>query len=240
MAIAIDGSTPIRFTGTPADNADITSASFTAPSGAVLVCCVSADTGPSTDITILVSDTGGLTWTKRAEQDAGVAGFDGGHASVWSATTVSSVSRTIGVRRTSTGGGNSNRISAKCYVVTGQHASPFGAAGQSFSNTNNLTAPIFTSTAANSFAFVAACDWQQLGAPASSDLTIDTGDYAGFISVISGFKDCGTTGAETANLDAGGTASASWTWAALELLAATAAGNVPYNPWQQRAPLLAQ
>jgi hypothetical protein len=225
MGNVVDGSTPIRWTGTPAQNVDITSAAFTAPSGAVLVACLTADTQSNTAETFSFSDSGGLTWTKRIQCDkANFAAVTGGHSAIWTATTVSAVSRTVSVRRTST---VANRISAKCYVVTGQHASPFGATGSNWDTTNNVTAAIFTSTAANSFAFVAATDWNQRGSPVSSDLTEDSADYAGTISVTSGYKDCAATGAQTANLDAGGTSAAAWTWAALEIKAAPAAAASP-------------
>src|SRR5688572_32343873 len=127
MAIAIDASSPIRFTGTPANNVDITSASFTPPAGSVLVVCVSADTNGNTDnITISVSG-GSLTWTNRVEHDPGDAGAMGGHASIWTAVQASSVSMTVSVRRTA-GNGSTGRISVKVYVVTGADTTtPTGA-----------------------------------------------------------------------------------------------------------------
>jgi hypothetical protein len=57
----------IRWTGTPADNVDITSASFTPANNSLLVVCVCGDTASASDITVSVSG-GSLTWTKRAEE----------------------------------------------------------------------------------------------------------------------------------------------------------------------------
>ena len=128
------------------------------------------------------------------------------------------------VRRTA-GDGGTNRISAKGYVVTGQHASPIGANGEGSSTTNNITPTVFTSTGENSFGFGAACDWSANGTPASSDLTEDAADYAGAISVEDGYKDLGASGAETMNFDAAGTGAATWNWVALEILAAADAGD---------------
>lgn len=220
MAIAIDGSSPVRFTGTPANGVDITSASFTAPANSVIAVCVSADTnGSSENITISVSDSGGLTWTNRVERDPGDAGAEAGHASIWTAVQVTSASRTVSVRRTA-GNGSTNRISVKVYVVTGADTTtPTGATGEGSSTTNNITPNAYTSTVNNSRGFGCGTDWNQLGTPTSTD-TEDAADYAGAISVISLFKaaDTATSGSTvTMNFDAGGTGTAAWNWVALEI-----------------------
>lgn len=228
MAIAIDGSSPIRFFGTPGNGVDITSASFTAPTNSVLVCCVSADTnGSSADITISVSDSGGLTWSNRVEMDPGTAGAEAGHASIWRAVQTSSASRTVSVRRTA-GDGSTNRISAKVYVVTGADtATPDGTTGSGHSTTNNITPNVYTSTVNNSRGFGCGTDWNQLGLPTSTD-TEDADDYASHISVISLFKaaDTATSGTTvTMNFDAGGTGAAAWNWVAYELKPAAGGGS---------------
>jgi hypothetical protein len=222
MAIAIDASSPIRFTGTPANNVDITSASFTPPTGSVLVVCVSADTNGSGDnITISVSGSS-LTWTNRVEHDPGDASAMGGHASIWTpadGSTVPASSQTVSVRRTA-GNGSTGRISVKIYVVTGADtADPTGATGENHSTTNNITPNAYTSTVNNSRAFGCATDWNQLGVPTSTD-TEDGADYSGAISVVSLFKaaDTATSGTTvTMNFDAGGTGNAEWNWVALEV-----------------------
>ena len=219
MAIAVDGSTPARFTGTPADNVDITSASFTPPAGALLVCCVSMNSN-GVGTLASVSDSQGGTWVEDVRRNF-TDGLEG-HASVWHRLNAPNTSMTVSVRRTNSSGGGGdpdfNRISAKCYVVTGAHASsPVPTVGEGSSATNNLTASIFTSAFANSFAFVAATDWNANGTPTSSDLTVDAFHHAGVLSGMSGFKSLGATGAKTANLDAAGTAAAEWNWAAVEV-----------------------
>jgi hypothetical protein len=217
MALAIDASTPIRWTGTPAQNVDITSASFTAPSGALLVMCVGGDTssGGVTN-TLSASDSGGLTWTSRGKRDGNENPPNGGISEIFTAVTVSAVARTASVRRTTTGGGT-NRLSAKLYVVTGQDASPIGNAAEGGSTTNNLTATGPTTTAANSYVFYAATEWNQLGSPTSSDLTEDAFDHASQVSGLSGYEAVATAGATTANLDAGGTGAAAWGFIGLEI-----------------------
>jgi hypothetical protein len=226
MAIAIDASSPIRFTGTPANNVDITSASFTAPANSLLVVHVSADTnGSSADITISVSDSGGLTWTNRVERDPGDAGAEAGHASIWTAEQPTSASRTVSVRRTA-GNGSTNRISVKVEVVTGADigGDPIGNVGEGSSTTNNITPNAYTSSADNSRGFGCATCWNQLGTPTSTD-TEDGADYSGAISVISLYKAANTPtsgSTVTMNFDAGGTGAAAWNWVALEVLPAAA------------------
>jgi hypothetical protein len=232
MAIAIDASSPIRFTGTPANNVDITSASFTPPAGSVLVVCVSADTNGSGDnITISVSGSS-LTWTNRVEHDPGDASAMGGHASIWTpadGSTVPASSQTVSVRRTA-GNGSTGRISVKIYVVTGADtADPTGATGENHSTTNNITPNAYTSTINNSRGFGCATDWNQLGVPTSTD-TEDGADYSGAISVVSLHKaaDTATSGTTvTMNFDAGGTGNAEWNWVALEVR--PGAGGTPVS-----------
>lgn len=232
MAIAHDASSPARFTGTPANGVNITSASFTPPAGSLLVANVSADTNGSTDnITISVSG-GSLTWTNRVERDPGDAGGSAGHASIWTAVQPSSVSTTVSVQRTA-GNGSTLRISCKVDVWTGiDTTTPTGATGEGSSTTNNLTPNVYTSTVNNSRGVGCATDWMQLGTPTSTD-TADAADYAGAISVISVYKaaDTATSGSTvTMNFDAGGTGTADWNWVALELLPSSGASTQDVSP----------
>lgn len=220
MALAVDASSPARFTGTPDDNVDITSASFTPPAGALGVVCISTNSNGQATL-VSVSDSQGGTWTEQVRRNLTEAGFEG-HASIWTRNSgLPNTSMTVSVRRTNDSGGTGafDRVSAKAYVVTGQHATPVPTTGEGSSSTNNLTASIFTSAHTNSFAFVAATEWNANGLPTSSDLTIDAFNHAGVLSGLSGFKDLSTAGAETANLDAATTAAAEWNWAAIEVRA---------------------
>lgn len=219
MALAVDSSSPARWSGAPADNVDITSAAFTPPTNALIVVCVATNSlGQATVAS--VSDSQSKTWVEHARRN--LADGNEGHASIWSADGFANSSMTISVRRTNgSGDPDTNGIWVKAYVITGEHSTPFVQASENSSGTNNLTASLFTSTHANSFAFVSASEWNALGAPTSSDLTIDAFHQAGFMSGVSGFKDLGTTGAETANLNAGGSGTAAWNWVAIEVREAT-------------------
>lgn len=229
MAIAIDGASPARFTGTPNNGVNITSASFTAPANSLLVCNVSADTnGSAADITIAVSDSGGLTWTNQVERDPGDAGAEAGHASIWTAIQTTSASRTVSVQR-SAGNGSTNRISVKVDVWTGADVGgdPIGATGEGSSTTNNNTPNAYTSTVNNSRGVGCGTCWNQLGVPTSTD-TEDGADYSGAISVISLYKaaDTASSGSTvTMNFDAGGSGTAAWNWVAMEILPAAGGGD---------------
>lgn len=216
MALAVDASSPIRWTGTPGTGVDIVSASFTPPAGSFVVVCNSADTGASNGITLAVSG-GGLTWAQQAIRDFATGGLSG-HASIWTAAVAASAAMTIGVQR-SVGGGGTNRISAKAYVVTGQHSSPVGSTGTGSTTINDTSPVLFTPAGDNSLEFLAMCDWAVLGAPASSDGTEDSQNYAGGISVMSAYKALGLAGAAaTMNIDCGGTTdTARVNWAAIEI-----------------------
>lgn len=224
MGIAIDASTPIRWTGTPNDSVALTSASFTPPAGSLLVLCLSSDSTASQSPVFTVATTG-LTWTKQIQKDFAATG-ENGHASIWTCPQASSAARTCAVTRGSGSLGGTKRVSCKLYAITGQDASPVGASGGGGSTTNNMTASIFISTGANSLAVACATDWAQLGVPTSSDLTVDGGDYSGAVSVMSGYKALGSIGSQTANIHAGSAGTPNWNWVALEILAPAATGIV--------------
>lgn len=222
MALALDGSTPASWTGTPADNVDITSASFTPPANSLVLVNVNTNSNSSQATLVSVSDSLGGTWIELVRRNLTEAGFEG-HASIWHRTTASAGSAmTVSVRRTNNAGGADpefDRVRAKAYVITGQHATPIPTIGEGSSTTNNLTASIFTSAHANSWALVNGLDWNALGTPASSNLSIgaDAWNVSGVLSGFNGLKALSTAGAETANLDAAGTGAASWNWVAVEV-----------------------
>lgn len=220
-AIAIDGSAPIRFAGTPANNVNITSASFTPPNTSLLLVLISADTNNNVAATMTVSDSTALSWTQIIKADESTdSTSNGGYAAAFYAKVTTGSSMTVSVKRTTASGGT-NRISVKAYVVTGHDTTgPIGASGGAVHNVNNSISPtIYTSTANNSRGFGCATDWQALGTPTSTD-TGDGATYASQISVISAYKaaDTATSGtAVTLNFDASGAAAADWNWIGFEV-----------------------
>jgi hypothetical protein len=233
VAIALDGSTPARASATAA--LTIATASFTAPSSAVLVACVSANSTPAGNPTLAVSDSGGLTWApngQRSQSEGG--GSTGGTCAIFSAVTASSTSRTV--TATASGTGTANGISVKVYVWTGvDTTTPTGATAEGASQTNNTTTTAYVSTVNNSRGVACGTEWNELGVPTSTD-TGDGADVTGQIAVLSCFKaaDTATSGTSvTFNLDAAGTGTPDWTYVAVELL--PGAGGPAPIPWAPRA-----
>lgn len=235
MSIAVDASTPARWSGTPATpGGTIVSASFTAPADALLVVCINWDDNAGLDQTYTVTDSGGLTWTTRVTRGT-TESTSGGGSSIRTARTTSSVSRTITV--TSDAGTSGKRVSAKCYVLTGVDVDgtpvdTVGANNEGGSNTNNLTTTSIT-PGANGLLIVSDTDWNVLGVFTSSDLTIDTADYAGAISVVSGYKICTSGVGVTGNCNAGGTSAAQHKWCQVTVREAAGATPVthPFSPF---------
>ena len=225
MAVAVDASTPIRWTGVWDANVggSITSAAFTAPADALLVLCAEVDTrSDSTNESLRnlsASDSGSLTWTTRVER-RGAETTAGAHSAIFTARTTSSASRTLtltGSNPDDTGDWGSGRASAKCYVCTGVDVDgtpvdTVGASNEGGSGTNNLTTSSIT-PGANGLLFAADADWNALGTfEASDDLTQDTAHYAGGESVCDGYKAVTSGVGATANLDAAGTGTPQHKW----------------------------
>lgn len=239
MAIAVDSSTPARWTGTwnGSNGGSITSASFTAPADALLVLCATVDTGngATSAASLSASDSGGLTWTKRVER-LGSETTAGGGSAVFTARTTSSASRTVTLTGANPGapGGQwgTGRASAKLYVLTGVDVDgtpvdTVGANNEGGSAANPLNTTSIT-PGANGLLVAADTDWSQLGAMTSSDLTLDTADYAGAISVASGYKACTSGVGVTGNFDPpAGTPQHKWTQVTVREASGGAAQDTP-------------
>jgi hypothetical protein len=232
VSVAVDASTPVRWTGTPdlggSPQPPIASASFTAPTDAFLVCCVCYDTVATGSTVATCSDSGGLAWTKRVER-TGLETTAGGGSAIFTARTTSAVARTVSVGYTLSGTGSTNRMSAKCYVLTGVDVNgtpvdSVAAANEGGSATIDLTTTSVT-PGATGLLLAADTDWNQRGLFTSSDLTIDTADYTGAISVVSGYKTCTSGVGVTADLHAAGASAPQHKWCQVVARQAAAAGE---------------
>lgn len=214
MAVAVDGSTPVRWTGAPNAGVDITSASFTAPTDALLVMCVNSDGATSTHgtMTYAVADSGGLTWTNRVTRTIAET-TDGGGSAIYTARTTSNVARTATFRQNNTNA-VATRISAKLYVLTGVDVNGTPVDTVTASNEGGSAADPTTTTSitpgANGLLIVVDTDWSQTGAITSSDLTVESGDYAGAITASSGYKTCTSGVGVTGNLNPPATPQFKW------------------------------
>lgn len=252
MAIALDASTPVRWTGTNNLAAGDTSASFTAPTDAFLVVVAKFDTDstPAAE-TIDCSDSGGLTWTRQVER-TGLEATAGGGAAIFTARTTSAVARTVTLKYNPTGDANAGtaRKDGVCYVFTGVDvngtpvdtvtASNEGGTatnGAGGFNTTSLT------PGANGVLVVAGTEWNVLGQATSSDLKgIDSvagsshGEYALAVDVLDGWKTCTSGVGVTGNLNAAGSgaADAQWKWCQIIVReAAGGGGGTNWGPWAE-------
>lgn len=212
MAVAVDASTPVRWSGVGDVNAggSFVSASFTAPTDALLVMTAQYDTTSGwTGGTRTASDSGGLTWTTQVER-IGNETTAGAGSGIWTARTTSSTSRTatFALGTASPGGGNhwgSARVSCKLYVLTGVDVDgtpvdTVGASNEGGSTTNNLNTTNVT-PGANGLLVASNSEWNVLGVMTSSNLTIDSANYTSAISVASGYRTCSSGVALSANFD---------------------------------------
>lgn len=214
MPLVPDASTPARFTGTDNTPAGDTSASFTAPAGALLVACVSADTDNAvgTKPVIDLSDSGGLTWTRHVER-TGDETTVGGYAAVFTARTTSAVARTITAVYNPSGTAHAGtaRKSIKVYVFPGVDSStPIDVitANNEGGDLNTTMTTTSLTPGANGILVVVTTDWNVRGTITSSDLTAsggpDHGEYLTAIDVASGFKTCTRGVAVTGSFTSGG------------------------------------
>lgn len=231
MAVALDASTPVRWTGAINADLSITSASFTAPADALLAITCEYDGADAASVgTINASDSGGLTWSRQVERTADETTAGGGSV-IFTARTVSSVARTVNIDRV--GGTQAGlRISAVCRVwtgvdVDGTPVDTVGAGNEGGSTTNSISTTSIT-PGATGVLLVADCDWQALGAfEASSDLTQDTTTYAGAISVCDGYKTCTSGVGVTGNLNAAGAGAAQHKWCQIVIRESGGAAAAP-------------
>lgn len=230
MAIALDASTPIRFSGT---GATIVSAAFTAPTDATLVCCIQFDSTTANSSLQGISDSGGLSWTTPVAR-LGTETTTGGTSQISYAFTVSAVSRTVTVTRA--GASATNRCSATVFVFSGADTAgtlidSITANNEGGSGTNNLTTTSLT-PGANGVLIVSGTEWNALGACTSSDLKgidsvagSDHAEYAGAMDVIAGWKTCTSGAGVSGNLDASGAGGAQWKWCQIILREAGGGGG---------------
>lgn len=235
MAIALDASTPGRWSGTPANAGTIVSGSFTAPIDSYLTVVIEMDTdaAQSNQVFTVTDSGGGITWGQRVERTDDEA-TAGGQTTIWTGRVTTLVSRTVTVTRTSGNSGTNRRVSAVCYVHTGVDVggTPFDAItanNEGGSGTNNLSTTSVT-PGADGVLIAAGTEWNALGACTSSDLKGVDGivgsshaEYAGSMDVMDGWKACSSGVGVTGNLDAFGAATAQWKWVTIVLRAAPTA-----------------
>jgi hypothetical protein len=230
MALAIDASSPVRFNMADpgiGDDPSGTSASFTPPSGSLLVVSAVVDTGAGVTPSATCSG-GGLTFTE--DMSRGDSEGTAGICKQWTAPVPTGASMTVTVAFSNVGvihGAATVCGSGKVWVETGQDASPKGATAENSSTTNNWSPAGPTTTAANSHVFATGSEWNALGSPVSSDLTEDAFSNS-FISGLHGYKLVASAGATTLNFDASGSSAADWNMISQEIKEAAGGGGAAF------------
>lgn len=169
---------------------------------AVVMCFDTTDRPPTNSGTA-------LTWTYRHEAGSGAG-------RIYTAPNASAQSITVSAEFSSGQG------ALKVYVFTGHDpVSPVGALGAGSSSTNNATVNGYTSTRDGSRGIATAIDHNGLGLPSSTDVE-DAWDNPINLDGMSITKSANTVGLNTVtfNLDAGGSGTPDWSWAAVEILPA--------------------
>lgn len=205
MAVAIDASSPAIVSGVVASA--VTTAPFDPLDSSLLVATTLSSSIPDS----ITNNGAALTWTQRA--------VDSNQLTV--IYTAPLPSGRTGMTVTATWLATAGRA-LKVDVLTGADLSiPVGATGSGLSTVNNVTVNAYTSTVDGSRGICGAVDFNDLGAPTSTD-----DEVAASATAVSGMrviKAANTTPAGstvTFNLDAAGTGTPSWGWAAVEILPA--------------------
>ena len=143
---------------------DVTTASFTPPAGALLIAFAWHDTaGGNTTNTSAVTDSQGLTWTRRAtvsKQDDGV-GAANSHIAVSTAVVVSSTAMTV----TTTGTNCNDPAGIYVRVITGADTTtPMDATPVEGTTTGAAVSTSITTVTDGARAFLIVIDWNVAGA----------------------------------------------------------------------------
>lgn len=229
MTISVDTSVA-RFSGLGGGHgAGPISASFTPANGSLLVVCVNADEFDGTSnkaVTVTTASGTAITFTERVRRGATESGA--GIASIWTGAGAGNAV-TIQADYTASGAEGSGRVSAKIYIVTGQHASPIGNTNSADFTTDPQNLSLTAAGAGRLFG--CGTDWNANGSPTSTD-TADAAHYASQISVMSAFKSADhVSGSQQINFNPAGTPTGNL--AILEILSAAApsGGFLNRNYW---------
>jgi hypothetical protein len=185
MALAIDASSPAHASAT--SGAPATTASFTPPTGALLVAMTAGQTPSAGDDMSITVTGGGLTWTRRvarigndaANSTGGVAGRPGTSAEVWTAVSAGA-SMTVAADQDNGNTAASYITRLQVQVVTDGGSTPvIGSVGHAISASGAPSCTI-ASVAAGSYIFGCVGDWSSSGAGTAQtgETMLTTGDDA--------------------------------------------------------------
>lgn len=230
MAVTVDN-TIARVTAS-SGGLTATSGSFdvAAGDGIIIAGCCDQDSDATVD-SMAISDnqTPDLGWTLGPSR--GTAEGTSGLARFWYYHSAGAIT---GLTVTLTTASQNNTPSIKPYKVTGHDsADMLGPVSEGGLTTDPLTTTAITSETAGAF-YAAWVDWNQTGAPTSSDLTISTINVAGRYSGASGYKTpIAAASSITGNINSGGTPTGNWVCMETRVTAAAATDvpPLPRIPW---------
>lgn len=199
--IAIDSSSPAIDGSSFSDV--LTTSAFNPPDNSLLVATTLSNVAPQS----ITNNGAALTWTLRKQSS-------GGLVSIYTAPlTAGRTGMTVTASWLTT-----FTRSFKVDVITGADlSSPIGATGNGTSSTNAVTVTGYTSTVAGSRGLCGAIDGNDLGTPSSTDSAV-TNNSA--MRIVKASNTATASSSVTFNLDAAGSGTPSWSWAAVEIVPA--------------------
>jgi hypothetical protein len=215
---------------TAASGQALATTAFSPVANSLIVVVASCDSGTGT-ITCAFTNSAGLTFTKIGTEQVGSSG--GTVCAAWAFTSGAQTNMTVTGTWTGTGTSNGKGIKPTTFTGT-QSVSPIGTPVQGNSATNNLTVS-FTNTVDQSLGFAGGTEFNALGLPTSTDT--ETGYHLSSsvdgISVYKAALTSGTGQTVNLNLDAGGSATAAWSYITFEIKPA-ATFSLPAPPPSRR------
>lgn len=228
MALAIDSSTPARFTGTTDVSGNFTTGTFNTPTNCLVLVTVGMHGPPSSNVTITLSNNGAATiWATIGEAGLSATGNKGLAAAYY---TYLSAARTGMTVTLATSAGASAYTAVKIYNITGAaSSSSIGGSMIAGATSSPVTTSGFTIAANNSFGFLVCLNDAGSAATSSTDTTFDNFANFGDVSGGSGYKSLGAAGGSaTFNITGGSTAV--WNYVTFEVKASSGGGGVPPTP----------
>jgi len=181
----LDASTPALASHLQGVSTALSTSSFTAPANALLVafCMMDTSSGVTTEVGT-VTDSGGLTWTRRARKGLVSTSDEGAGTNslveVWWAVTSTAAARTVTLTQS---GSKAKSIAVKVFTADGG-APSVGGYKVAFS-ASGIPSATLTTNARNSWVWACASDWSAQGAgtmgagQTRTDLHDATGLYTG-------------------------------------------------------------
>lgn len=193
----------------------LTTAPFTPPERVLLVATVALNSPAATNAIAAMTDSTGLTWTVHGTRNSVDSGGQPGAAQIATAVAPSSVSMTVTATNSYSAG--NNHVAMRVFLVSGQSGTPTAGVAEGSAVTNTLSAASGTPPAHGGLWFIATSEWNALGAPTSTNLTLSTYNITSQISGAFGYRYMGSA-AVTGSIDAPGTGAAAWNWVGLHVL----------------------